>query len=90
MGTANDQPAGSTTHAPGFPRITFTPGVMGGKACIRNLRVTVSTVLGMLANHQHHEVLALYPYLEAEDLKEVLAYAAWRLGEGEAVLRPAG
>ena len=51
---------------------------MGGKACIRGLRVTVSTVLGLLAAGRiHEEILQAYPYLEREDIEEALAYAAW-------------
>ncbi len=63
-------------------RITFDPNVMGGKPCIRGLRVTVGTILGLLASgHSKEDVLALYPYLEAEDIVEALAYAAWRVEE---------
>ena len=55
---------------------------MGGKACIRGLRVTVSTVLGLLAaGRTREEILQAYPYLEREDIEEALAYAAWRLEE---------
>ena len=65
-------------------RITLDPTVMGGKACIRGLRVTVSTVLGLLAGGRtHEEILQAYPYLEREDIEESLAYAAWRLEERE-------
>jgi len=57
---------------------------MGGKPCIRGLRVTVGTVVGLLASGQSRErILQAYPYLEAEDLDEALAYAAWRLEERE-------
>ena len=57
---------------------------MGGKACIRGLRVTVSTVLGLLAAGQpREEILQAYPYLEREDIEEALAYAAWGLEERE-------
>lgn len=67
-----------------FPRITHDPAVMGGKPCIRGLRVTVGTVVGLLASGQSRErILQAYPYLEAEDLNEALAYAAWRLEERE-------
>jgi len=52
---------------------------MGGKACIRGMRVTVGMVVGMLAHHSTKEMLDLYPYLEPEDLSQALAYAAWRL-----------
>lgn len=65
-----------------WQRITFDPAVMGGKPCIRGLRVTVGTILGLLAEGQSHaEILALYPYLEDADLREALAYAAWRVQE---------
>lgn len=65
-------------------RITFDPRVMGGKPCIRGLRVTVGTIVGLMASgHTSDEILQLYPYLEAEDLREALAYAAWRSEEIE-------
>ena len=65
-------------------RITFNPLVMGGKPCIRGLRVTVGTIVGLLASgHSSDEILKLYPYLEEEDLREALAYAAWRVEEIE-------
>lgn len=65
-------------------RITHDPAVMGGKACIRGLRVTVSMVLGLLASGQsREEILNAYPYLTSEDLDAVLEYAAWRLEERE-------
>jgi uncharacterized protein (DUF433 family) len=67
-----------------FSRITHNPAVMGGKPCIRGLRVTVGTILGLLASGVTKErILQAYPYLEPEDLDEVLAYAAWRLEERE-------
>jgi uncharacterized protein (DUF433 family) len=63
---------------------------MGGKACIRGLRVTVGTVVGLLASgHTFDEILKLYPYLEAEDLREALAYGAWRAEEVELPLATA-
>ena len=63
-------------------RITFDPAVMGGKACIRGLRVTVGTVVGLLAaGRTHEEILKAYPYLEREDIDQALAYAAWRVEE---------
>lgn len=65
-----------------FPRITHDPAVMGGQACIRGLRVTVSLIVGMIgAGHTKADLLALYPYLEGEDIDQALAYAAWRVGE---------
>ena len=67
-----------------FPRITHNPDVMGGKACIRGLRVTVGTVVGLLAaGRSHEEILNAYPYLVQEDINQALAYAAWRLEERE-------
>jgi uncharacterized protein (DUF433 family) len=70
-----------------FSRITHNPAVMGGKPCIRGLRVTVGTVLGLLASGQSRErILQAYPYLEPQDLDEALAYAAWRLQEREEAL----
>jgi uncharacterized protein (DUF433 family) len=57
---------------------------MGGKPCIRGLRVTVGTIVGLMAlGHSEAEVLKLYPYLESEDISEALAYAAWRVEEVE-------
>jgi uncharacterized protein (DUF433 family) len=68
-------------------RITFDHAVMGGKPCLRGLRVTVGTVVGLLASgHSEAEILELYPYLELEDLREALAYAAWRAEEIDAPL----
>lgn len=68
-------------------RITFDPQVMGGKPCIRGMRVTVGTVVGLLASgHTEAEILEAYPCLEKGDLLEALAYAAWRAEEAEAPL----
>jgi uncharacterized protein (DUF433 family) len=65
-------------------RITLDPAVMGGKPCIRGLRVTVGTVLGLMAEGVSRErILSAYPYLEPKDLDAALAYAAWRLEERE-------
>lgn len=73
-----------------FARITFDPGVMGGKACIRGMRVTAAMVMGLLAaRRSREEILKAYPYLEPEDIDEVMAYAAWRLEEREVPLVPA-
>ncbi len=66
-------------------RITLNPEVMGGKPCIRGLRVTVGTIVGLLAaGRTETEILAAYPYLEPEDIRESLSYAAWRVEEIEA------
>lgn len=60
---------------------------MGGKACIRGLRVTVGTVVGLLAAQRtRDEILKAYPYLESEDIDEALEYAAWRLEERDVPL----
>ena len=68
-------------------RITFDPQVMGGKPCIRGMRVTVGTIVGLVATGSSTEqILAAYPYLEAEDVREALVYAAWRSEEREAPL----
>jgi uncharacterized protein (DUF433 family) len=65
-------------------RITHDPAVMGGKPCIRGLRVTVGTLLGLLASgHSRERILKAYPYLESEDIDAAIAYAAWRLEERE-------
>jgi uncharacterized protein (DUF433 family) len=65
-------------------RITADPEVMGGRPCIRGMRITVGTVVGLVASgHSRDDILGLYPYLEAEDISEALAYAAWRADEFE-------
>jgi uncharacterized protein (DUF433 family) len=70
-----------------FERITLDPVVMGGKPCIRGMRVTVGMILGLLASgHTDAQVLEAYPYLEKDDIQDALAYAAWRLEEAEAPL----
>jgi uncharacterized protein (DUF433 family) len=69
-------------------RITRDPAVMGGKPCIRGMRVTVGTVVGLVAaGHTRDEILRAYPYLETEDISEALSYAAWRAQEIEVRLR---
>ncbi len=67
-------------------RITFDPQVMGGKPCIRGMRVTVGTIVGLIASGKTiNEVLGAYPYLERDDIYEALSYAAWRAGEVEII-----
>jgi len=63
-----------------FPRrITLDPAVMGGKPCIRGMRVTVGAIVGLIASgHSTEEILEAYPYLEREDITDALAYAAKR------------
>jgi uncharacterized protein (DUF433 family) len=68
-------------------RITRNPGLMGGKPCIRGMRVTVGMIVGQIgASHSVDEILAAYPYLEREDILQALRYAAWRVEEREIVL----
>jgi len=68
-------------------RITRSPEVMGGKACVRGLRVTVGMIVGQIgAGHNIDEILADYPYLEQEDIMQALRYAAWRAEEREVTL----
>jgi uncharacterized protein (DUF433 family) len=63
-------------------RITFDSKVMGRKPCIRGMRVTVGTIVGLVASgHGKEDILRLYPYLEPEDIDEALTYAAWRVEE---------
>ena len=70
-------------------RITLDPKVMGGKPCIRGMRVTVGTIVGLAAaGHSFSDILRAYPYLEEADLLEALAYAAWRVEEIEMPLAP--
>jgi uncharacterized protein (DUF433 family) len=72
---------------PIFERITHDPEVMGGKPCIRGMRVTVGAIVGLVASsHSNEEILELYPYLTLEDIREALAYAAWRVEEVEVPL----
>jgi uncharacterized protein (DUF433 family) len=61
-----------------FDRITFNPQVMGGRACVRGMRVTVSLILNLVANGMTaEEIIAAYPYLEPEDIHQALQYGAW-------------
>jgi uncharacterized protein (DUF433 family) len=68
-------------------RISQQPDIMGGKACIRGMRVTVSMVVGQIGSgHSVEEILTDYPYLEREDILQALRYAAWRAEEREVML----
>jgi uncharacterized protein (DUF433 family) len=61
-----------------FDRITFEPGKMGGRACIRNMRITVGAIVSLVAEGvSWDEILSDYPDLEREDIRQALAYAAW-------------
>jgi uncharacterized protein (DUF433 family) len=74
-----------------FTRITVHAGQMGGVPCIRGLRIPVATVLGMLADGMsEQEILAAYPDLEAEDIREAMRYAAEAVRERELPLAAAG
>lgn len=62
----------------GFDRITFDSQIMGGRACVRGMRVTVSLILNLVANGiSTEEILATYPYIEHDDIRQALHYAAW-------------
>ncbi|MEA2921283.1 MAG: hypothetical protein QOF07_1246 [Bradyrhizobium sp.] len=70
-----------------FPRITQDPAVMGGKPCIRGMRVTVGMIVGQIgAGRTVDELLIDYPYLQRDDILEALRYAAWRAQEREVEL----
>jgi uncharacterized protein (DUF433 family) len=72
---------------PHLDRITQDPEVLGGKPCIRGLRLSVGTIVELLASgHTYEEILTEYPYLEIEDIQAALAYAAWRSEEVEVLL----
>ena len=76
---------------PDTERITFDASVMGGKPCIRRMRVTVGMIIGLVATGKSREdVMALYPHLEEEDISAALAYGAWRSEEKELPLAVAG
>ncbi len=65
-------------------RITFDPAIMGGKPTLRGMRVTVGSIVGLIASgYTTAEILIAYPYLEEEDIRQALAYAAWRVEEIE-------
>ncbi|CAM2898148.1 MULTISPECIES: DUF433 domain-containing protein [Methylobacterium] len=74
----------------GLPRITVNPAVMGGKPCIRGMRVTVGMILGNLgAGVSIEELLQGYPYLEHEDVLEAMRYGAWLAQARDVELEPA-
>jgi uncharacterized protein (DUF433 family) len=69
-------------------RITHDPAVMGGRPCIRGMRLTVGVIVGLLgAGHSADDILREYPYLEKDDIHAALAYAAWRSEEIELPLK---
>ena len=66
----------------GFDRITFDPNILGGKACIRGMRISVSLIVNLVANGMViDEIVAEYPDLEPEDVQQALRYAAWATEE---------
>ena len=75
---------------PTLDRITRNPETMAGKPCVRGMRVTVGTVVGFIASgHSFAQILQAYPYLEEEDIRQALAYTAWRVEEFEILLSAA-
>lgn len=75
------------TYAAEFDRIIQQPGVMGGKPCIRGMRVTEGMIVGQIGTGRTVEdILSGYPYLGRDDILQALRYAAWRAGEREVVL----
>jgi uncharacterized protein (DUF433 family) len=73
----------------GFERITFDPHVMGGRACLRGMRITVSLIVNLVANGMTTaEILEAYPYLEPEDVRQALQYVAWLAEETVHPLEP--
>jgi uncharacterized protein (DUF433 family) len=75
---------------PDIERVTIDPHMMGGKPCIRGMRVTVGMITGLVASGTSFgEILNLYPYLEEADIKAALTYAAWRAEEHELLLQSA-
>ncbi|MCH8063092.1 MAG: DUF433 domain-containing protein [Chloroflexi bacterium] len=74
----------------GFDRITFDQKVMGGRACVRGMRITVALVLNLVSNGMSTEdILSEYPYLETDDIRQALQYAAWLADESVIPLEPA-
>ena len=72
-----------------FNRITFDPNLMGGRACIRGMRVTVALILNLVANGMTvKQIIKEYPYLEEEDIRQSLQYAAWLADESVQILEP--
>lgn len=64
-------------HLP-FDRITFDPHILGGRACIRGMRISVSLIVNLVANGMNTKaILDAYPYLEPEDIQQALRYVAW-------------
>jgi uncharacterized protein (DUF433 family) len=72
-----------------YDRITFDPQVMSGRACLRGMRITVALIVNLVANGMTTaEILEAYPYLEPEDVRQALQYAAWLAEETVHPLEP--
>ena len=66
----------------GFERITADPAILGGKACIRGMRISVSLIVNLVANGMTvDEIVEEYPDLEPEDIRQALKYAAWTVDD---------
>ena len=75
---------------PALDRITRDPAVMGGRPCVRGMRVTVGMIVGQIgAGVTIDELLGAYPYLDREDILQALRYAAWLAEEREVTLATA-
>lgn len=73
----------------GFDHITFDPNVMGGRACIRGMRITVSLVVNLVASGMStDEIIDAYPYLEPADVEQALRYVAWLAEETVHTVEP--
>ena len=73
----------------GFDRISFDPQMMGGRACIRGMRITVSLIVNLVANGMTMaEIIDAYPYLQPDDVRQALQYAAWLAEETVHPLEP--
>jgi uncharacterized protein (DUF433 family) len=73
----------------GLDHITFDPNIMGGRACVRGMRITVSLIVNLVANGMSiAEIIDAYPYLEPEDVWQALRYAAWLAEETVHVVEP--
>jgi uncharacterized protein (DUF433 family) len=73
----------------GLNRITFDPNVLGGRACIRGMRISVSLIVNLVASGMTvQEILDTYPYLEPDDVGQALQYAAWLAEESVQLLEP--
>jgi uncharacterized protein (DUF433 family) len=74
-----------------FDRITFDLNIMGGRACIRGMRITVSLILNLVSNGMTAaDIVKEHPYLEAEDIRQSLQYAAWLADETVQALEMTG